>query len=141
MLWRHITCTEGAICSICGAVYEDALGHTLEKTEAKDPTCTEAGNVEYWHCTVCGKYFADEKAENEIILKDTEVAPAGHQYENGKCTVCGEKDPSYTAPSNKDTSLKSPETGSHFAVSSAGAVLFCAAAIVLLKKRRDTINQ
>ncbi len=135
------TCTEGAICSVCGAVYEDALGHTLEKTEAKDPTCTEAGNVEYWHCTVCGKYFADEKAENEIILKDTEVAPAGHQYENGKCTVCGEKDPSYTAPSNKDTSLKSPETGSHFAVSSAGAVLFCAAAIVLLKKRRDTINQ
>lgn len=48
-----------------------AIGHKLTKTEAKAPTNTDTGNIEYWYCEVCNKYFSDEKAEHEITLEDT----------------------------------------------------------------------
>lgn len=51
-----------------------AIGHKLTKTEAKAPTSTDTGNIEYWYCKVCDKYFSDEKAEHEIILEDTIIA-------------------------------------------------------------------
>lgn len=41
---------------------------------AKDATVTEIGNKEYWHCTDCDKYFADENGENEIELADTVIS-------------------------------------------------------------------
>lgn len=51
-----------------------AIGHKLTKTEAKAPTNTDTGNIEYWYCEVCNKYFSDEKAEHEITLEDTIIA-------------------------------------------------------------------
>lgn len=51
-----------------------AIGHKLTKTEAKAPTNTDTGNIEYWYCKVCNKYFSDEKAEHEITLEDTIIA-------------------------------------------------------------------
>lgn len=51
-----------------------AIGHKLTKTEAKAPTSTDTGNIEYWYCKVCNKYFSDEKAEHEITLEDTIIA-------------------------------------------------------------------
>ncbi|OUP59801.1 hypothetical protein B5F14_06840 [Faecalitalea cylindroides] len=51
-----------------------AIGHKLTKTEAKAPTSTDTGNIEYWYCEVCNKYFSDEKAEHEITLEDTIIA-------------------------------------------------------------------
>ena len=51
-----------------------AIGHKLTKTEAKAPTSTDTGNIEYWYCEVCDKYFSDEKAEHEITLEDTIIA-------------------------------------------------------------------
>ena len=53
------TCTEKAKCDLCGAEYGDFLPHTLTKTEAKAPTCTQAGNEAYWTCGTCGTYFSD----------------------------------------------------------------------------------
>lgn len=50
------------------------IGHKLTKTEAKAPTSTDTGNIEYWYCKVCNKYFSDEKAEHEITLEDTIIA-------------------------------------------------------------------
>ena len=52
--------------------------HNLSHTEAKAATCTEAGNVEYWHCSECGKYFSDEACENEIT--ETVIPATGHSY-------------------------------------------------------------
>lgn len=66
-----------------------ATGHTLIKTEAKEPTCTADGNTVYWTCENCGKIFSDEKGETEIVLADTVVKATGHNYVNGKCTKCG----------------------------------------------------
>ena len=51
-----------------------AIGHKLTKTEVKVPTSTDTGNIEYWYCEVCDKYFSDEKAEHEITLEDTIIA-------------------------------------------------------------------
>ena len=70
------TCTAKAECEYCGEEYGelDSTNHNLEKIPAKDATVTATGNKEYWHCKDCGKYFADEKGENEIALADTVIA-------------------------------------------------------------------
>ena len=74
-----------------------ATGHNLTNIPAIAPTCTEAGNIEYWYCDTCDKYFCDETATDEIALADTVLEATGHSYENGKCTVCGEIDPDFKA--------------------------------------------
>ena len=38
---------------------------------AKEPTCTEEGNIAYWYCADCAKYFSDENGTKEIALEDT----------------------------------------------------------------------
>ena len=67
------TCIDKAICEYCGEEYGevDNSKHNLENVPAKAATVTETGNIEYWHCKDCGKYFADENGENEIELNDT----------------------------------------------------------------------
>lgn len=40
--------------------------HTPEHVDAKTATCAESGNIEYWECSACGKYFSDEACANEI---------------------------------------------------------------------------
>ncbi len=76
----------------------DMIAHTLEATPEKEATCTEAGNIAYWYCESCDKYFADESGTNEITLDKTVVPVKEHNYENGICTVCGDKDPNYVPP-------------------------------------------
>ena len=82
------TCTEAGVTTYTatvefnGQTYTDtkdltdilAIGHKLTKTEVKAPTSTDTGNIEYWYCEVCDKYFSDEKAEHEITLEDTIIA-------------------------------------------------------------------
>ena len=55
-----------------------APGHKLEAVAAKDATCTEDGNSEYWKCIVCGEFFADANGETKIE-KDSWIIPAGHK--------------------------------------------------------------
>lgn len=50
-----------------------ATGHTLTKTDYKAATRTEEGNITYWHCSVCDKYFADEACTNEISKAQTVI--------------------------------------------------------------------
>lgn len=72
------TCTEPAKCSLCKASYgdKDSTNHVgLKHTDAKDATLAEAGNIEYWFCPACGKYFSDANAANEITREST-VIPA-----------------------------------------------------------------
>lgn len=60
--------------------YGEICRHDLVKVEAVKPTCTEAGNSEYWHCTKCGKYFADADGNKEITIESTIVEAKGHSY-------------------------------------------------------------
>jgi len=52
--------------------------HNPAHTEAVKPTCTAAGNVEYWFCADCGKYFSDESCLNEISRENLDLAAKGH---------------------------------------------------------------
>lgn len=72
-----------------------AGAHSLIKHNANPATCTENGNIEYWLCDTCGKCFSDESLANEIAEKETVIKATGHNYKDGKCTVCGKADPNY----------------------------------------------
>ena len=70
------TCTALAVCDTCGEEYGkvNASNHTnLVKTEAKAATHMAEGNIEYWYCDGCDKYFSDEAGTKEIALKDTVI--------------------------------------------------------------------
>ena len=71
------TCTEKAKCSVCGAGYGDlnpANHANLVNVPAKAATTSAEGNIEYWHCGGCGKYYKDAAAQEEIEQKDTVIA-------------------------------------------------------------------
>ena len=74
--------------------------HLLTKTEAKDATCTEDGNKEYWTCEHCGKYFLSDDANpataTAVELSET-VIPASH-----KLTKMDAKDATCTESGNKE---------------------------------------
>ena len=100
------TCTERGYtthkCSLCNSivkVYKDDVlkPHTLTHHALKDATCTEAGNIEYWQCSVCNKLFSDEATTKEITDAASLVIPAkGHKFDReGNCTVCPYKDSRY----------------------------------------------
>ena len=68
------TCAEKAICELCGKAYGElnASNHTnLVSFPAKAATTDAEGNIEYWRCESCGKYFADSAGTKEITAKDT----------------------------------------------------------------------
>ncbi len=71
------TCTERAVCEVCGKAYgePDPKNHTnLKHIDAKAATKTAEGNIEYWYCEDCDKYFADAAATKEIKQADTVTA-------------------------------------------------------------------
>ncbi len=71
------TCTEKAKCSACGAEYGDlnpAHHANLVNVPAKAATTSAEGNIEYWHCGGCGKYYKDAAAQEEIKQEDTVIA-------------------------------------------------------------------
>ena len=80
----------------------DSHTHTLTPVAAKEATCTEAGNIAYWFCDDCDKYFSDAEAENEIIQAQTVISALGHKWSAlwtggaqghwHECDVCHEAD-------------------------------------------------
>lgn len=75
------TCTAQAVCDICGEEYGEvnAANHTnLVKTEAKPAPHMTEGNIEYWHCDGCDKYFSDEAGTKEIALENTVIPEIEH---------------------------------------------------------------
>ena len=92
-----------AICALFAACAHE---HSLQHFEAKAPTCVDDGNIEYWYCADCDKYFSDETADTEITKDKTILAATGeHSWsvwtagegescETGgtrshSCTICG----------------------------------------------------
>ena len=64
--------------------------HTLTAVPAKASTCTVKGNIDYWYCTECDKYFSDAEAKTEISKEKTELPLAQHktQLQNQKDATC-----------------------------------------------------
>ena len=68
------TCKDKAKCEVCGAEYGefDANNHSdLKYIDAKAATKDAEGNIEYWYCEGCGKYFSDKDGTKEIKKADT----------------------------------------------------------------------
>ena len=68
------TCKDKAKCEVCGAEYGeiDAKNHTnLKHFPATAATKTTEGNIEYWYCDGCGKYYSDKDGTKEIKKADT----------------------------------------------------------------------
>ncbi len=71
------TCTEKAVCEFCGKAYGelDPNTHTdLEHISAKAATEDAEGNIEYWHCEGCNKYYSDKDGTKEITKAGTVTA-------------------------------------------------------------------
>lgn len=71
------TCKDKAVCEICGKSYgsPDLNNHAhLKHIDAKAATVAEEGNIEYWYCGDCNKYFSDAAATREITRADTVTA-------------------------------------------------------------------
>ena len=71
------TCTAKAVCEICKASYgsPDPNNHTdLKHIDAKAATVAEEGNIAYWYCDGCKKYFSDAAAIKEITKAATVTA-------------------------------------------------------------------
>lgn len=112
-----------------------ALGHTDEEIPAVAPNCTETGLTAGVKCSVCGDILTaqtvvPEKGHsyNDVVTEpnctdkgfttytcsvcndsyvDSYVDALGHEYDNGKCTECGAKDPDYYVFSISEPSLTS----------------------------------
>lgn len=96
-----------------------ACSHSMTHYPAKEATCAEPGNTEYWHCGNCNKYFADAEGKYEVLFSNTQLEAdhsyatiwsydetghwydptcehkdllkdqADHSFVNHKCSVCG----------------------------------------------------
>ena len=70
-------------------------GDSPEHHEYMAPTCIEDGNIEYWKCNLCHKFFSDENMTQEVSA--LVISAKGHEYdENDKCTKCQKEIPSLT---------------------------------------------
>ncbi len=71
------TCAEKAVCEVCGKAYGelDPKNHTdLKHFPAKAATEDAEGNIEYWYCEGCNKYYSDKDGTKEIKKADTVTA-------------------------------------------------------------------
>ena len=90
------TCIAKAVCEICKESYGslDPNNHTdLKHIDAKTATAAEEGNIEYWYCSGCKKYFSDAAAKTEITEADTVTAklPPKITAGDGAAVTQGEK--------------------------------------------------
>lgn len=81
------TCTKKAVCEVChqeyGDIEPDHHEDGLTYVEAKAATTQAEGNIEYWYCKDCGKYFANADLTEEITKADT-VLPKKQEQGGGQ---------------------------------------------------------
>lgn len=95
------TCRDKAKCAVCGKTYGelDAKNHAdLKHIPAKAATWVAEGNIEYWYCEGCGRYFSDRDGTKEIRKADTVTA----KRKSSSAAAKPEDDPK--SPGTGDTS-------------------------------------
>lgn len=92
------TCTAPGVktytCAKCGKTRTEPLGvldHDLKVTPAKAATCDEAGNKEYYTCSVCKKVFKDANGAEEYTVNEWVIGALGHEttLTPAKAATCG----------------------------------------------------
>ena len=89
-------------CSRCNKYFSDAAGtieiaenswvvnapgHGLTAMPAAEATCTAKGNMAYWKCSRCNKYFSDAAGTTEIADNSWETASLGHNMTKTEATA------------------------------------------------------
>ena len=117
--WHIATCGHDVVsdkaehtgnpCTVCGYENIPEHEHSLEYHAAKPVTCTENGNIEYWECLGCHKYFEDEQGETEITDKNSVIiVTEGHKWgewetvKQATCTEEGKKERQCSACTEKE---------------------------------------
>lgn len=145
---RDATCSLEGIttywrCTDCGKYFSDQeatneitqestivakKAHTLTRCDAKSATCLASGNLEYYSCSKCGKYFTDQEATSEITFADIAQSALGHDFSERHedslsywfcCSRCGALqedsrkplDPNFTLPDLSQIDGQSYEFG------------------------------
>ncbi len=106
---REVTCEVAGerqrTCSVCGQVEKELIEahHDLTAYPRVEPTCTATGNIAYWQCNDCSKYFVRETATQEFTWPSIELPKTTHTYDwsttlvptcttnglrTGTCSVC-----------------------------------------------------
>ena len=135
------TCKDKAVCEVCRQPYGevDKSNHTsLKKVDAKNATYTEEGNIAYWYCGDCGKYYSDAEATKEITKADTVIPRKTHSSNPGS-TGTGSGSGSTGSGTDTKKGVKSSNTGD------AGIALYAAMSLLSLtagaaamgRKRKD----
>lgn len=97
------TCVNRAVCEVCHEEYGELNkdNHKLQHVEAKAATVTQEGNIEYYYCSLCLKYFADSNASKQID-KDSVVTSklAPEIIAGDKCIIDKNSDKAITFRSN-----------------------------------------
>ena len=111
-------------------------GHTdLKNVPAKEATELEDGNIEYWYCGYCGKYYADQACSEEITLADTVLKFVSEEED----PPVDQNDPATVDPKDPAGSDNTPKTGDE-----SGIMLFvlllaasASAAVIAMRKRKE----
>ena len=128
---KAATCTEkgytgDTYCKGCGVKLSDgtdipATGHHLKHTAASAATSRANGNIEYWHCEGCGKYYADAEAKTEITQASTVIPATGRR----------------PAPTTPAASVSSPKTGDAGVLLYAGTALLSMTGCAWLRRKEQ----
>ena len=79
-------------CLICGKEIKEKLKHEPKRTASVAPTCTTPGNIEYFYCPNCGKYYSDEDCTQELV---NGPADAFREANGHSMTHVGAVEPTY----------------------------------------------
>ena len=125
------TCKDKAKCEVCGAEYGelDPKNHAdLKHVPAKAATRTAEGNIEYWHCDGCNKYYSDKGGTKEIKKADTVT----EKLKGGSTTA------------KQEDGSKSPGTGDTSSLALWSALLFVSGGAAIgttVVRRRKKYNR
>ena len=89
------TCTD---CCDCEEPENQGHNHSLNRVKPVEPTCSQQGNILYYECTDCGKWFEDSAAQNEITDKNSVILTVNHSLG----VLIPQADPVHTVNKLKD---------------------------------------
>lgn len=143
------TCKDMAVCKYCGESFGDLAPDNhdgLRRVAKVNATSAADGNIEYWYCSGCGKYYLDAAATKEITYKDTILPAIGLRIvDDVKVWGPGEKPlgvifhKEYNSFTVQIDGVKSADTGDSFPMGGMTAALFIsggALALMSIRARR-----
>lgn len=99
-----------------------ATGHKMEHHDRKEATNEQAGNIEYWYCTLCNNYFLDEKGKQQVEKDKVVISVLPAIPDSGKDSDKNNSSTNTTQKKilTKGTSLSDQKTGAVYEITMEG---------------------